>query len=378
MSYVDDLQELSCVEIHFQCPMCSPSDIVTWSKRGLERHARIAHQLGLGKLYDIAHGKASLIVSKNGTKRAIRSSCDLPKPKKTADSSHWDIVEGSRESNEFPDTKIEPIIESINVRYDSSIAMQPTVVEPGTELRSVESPKSLIDQGELKCRECNVAFCDEAGIIGHMALVHQENVKPYMRKQEVQICKDVFESDLGMSAEALVEKRYPKTKDTFDSLNELSKTMKLNGRQISLLRVCDLKEELAKRNLPKHGKQLQLVLRLTHHLQQNPHECDREGPNGGPNLSVACLEDPSAVAEKQYLDEEPNLVVHKAMNQWKNDEANMIRHDSRPLETTIRMNEYYESMNQYYERFGVKTVQEQICEVKTEIVQFKDGAILGP
>ena len=284
MSYVHDPQELSCVEIHFQCPMCSPSDIVTWSKRGLERHAKIAHQLGLRKLYDIAHGKASLIVSKNGTKRAIRSSCDLPKPKKTADSSHWDIVEGSRESNELPDTKIEPIIESINVRYDSSIAMQPKVVEHGTELRSVEP-----NQGELKCRECNEAFCDEAGIIGHMALVHQENVKPYLRKQEVQICKDVFESNLGMSAEALVEKRYPKTKDTFDSLNELSKTMKLNGRPISLLRVCDLKVELAKRNLPKHGKQVQLVLRLTHHLQQNPHECDQEGHNSG-----TCLKDPPA------------------------------------------------------------------------------------
>ena len=352
MSYVHDPQELSCVEIHFQCPMCSPSDIVTWSKRGLERHAKIAHQLGLGKLYDIAHGKASLIVSKNGTKRAIRSSCDLPKPKKTADSNHWDIVEGDRESNEFPDTKIEPIIESINVRYDSSIAIQPTEEEHGTELSSVESPRSLIDQ--------------------------------------------------TMSAEALVEKRYPKSKDTFDSLNELSKTMKLNGRPISLLRVCDLKEELAKRNLPKHGKQLQLVLRLTHHLQQNPHECDQEGPNSG-----TCLEDPPA-DERQHLAatketqqtefcvkgenineskcsecdsvfcDEPSLLVHRAMNHRKNYEPNMGRHDSRPLETTMRMNEYYESMNQYYERFGVITGQEQICEVKTEIVQFKDGPILGP
>ena len=77
--------------------------------------------------------------------------------------------------------------------------------------------------------------------------------------------------------------------------------------------------------------------------------------------------------------DEPSLLVHRAMNHRKNYEPNMSsRHDFRPLETTMRMNEYYESMNQYYERFGVITGQEQICEVKTEIVQFTDDPILGP
>ena len=67
---------------------------------------------------------------------------------------------------------------------------------------------------------------------------------------------------------------------------------KLNGRPVHLLRVFELREELGKRNLPKHGKQVQLVLRLTHHLQQNPHEW----PNSG-----AWSRDPSAIAEKQCL-----------------------------------------------------------------------------
>ena len=75
----------------------------------------------------------------------------------------------------------------------------------------------------------------------------------------------------------------------------------------------------------------------------------------------------------------PSLVVHRAMNHVKNVEGNMSRHDPpQPLETTMKMNKYYESMNQYYEKFGVRTGQLQLCEVKTEIVQFKDGAILGP
>ena len=57
--------------------------------------------------------------------------------------------------------------------------------------------------------------------------------------------------------------------------------MKLNGKPIDILRVVDLKEELAKRDLPKHGKKQDLVQRLTNYLQQNPHECDAEGPDMG-------------------------------------------------------------------------------------------------
>jgi len=61
--------------------------------------------------------------------------------------------------------------------------------------------------------------------------------------------------------------------------------MKLNGKPIDILRVVDLKEELAKRDLPKHGKKQDLVQRLANYLQQNPHECDAEGPDIGPDVA---------------------------------------------------------------------------------------------
>ena len=54
--------------------------------------------------------------------------------------------------------------------------------------------------------------------------------------------------------------------------------MKLNGKPIDKLLVADLKEELAKRDLPKHGKKQDLVQRLTNHLQQNHHEGNSEEP----------------------------------------------------------------------------------------------------
>ena len=65
--------------------------------------------------------------------------------------------------------------------------------------------------------------------------------------------------------------------------------MKLNGKPIDILRVVDLKEELAKRDLPKHGKKQDLVQRLTTYLEQNPHECDAEGSDdagGGGGAAV--------------------------------------------------------------------------------------------
>ena len=46
--------------------------------------------------------------------------------------------------------------------------------------------------------------------------------------------------------------------------------MKINGKPINILRVVDLKEELAKRGLPKHGKQRDLIFRLTKYLKSNP------------------------------------------------------------------------------------------------------------
>ena len=60
------------------------------------------------------------------------------------------------------------------------------------------------------------------------------------------------------------------------SIDNLSKTMRLNGKTINEMCVLDLKEELAKRNLPKHGKQQQLIHRLTYYLKHNSHECDPE------------------------------------------------------------------------------------------------------
>ena len=57
--------------------------------------------------------------------------------------------------------------------------------------------------------------------------------------------------------------------------------MKLNGKPLDVLRVVDLKEELTKRDLPKHGKKQDLIQRLAAYLQQNPQECDAEDDGGG-------------------------------------------------------------------------------------------------
>ena len=170
------LQEISSVELHFQCPMCSPSDIGKWTLRSLERHAMIGHQMGLKQLYDIAHGPSKdipvVLLSKNATKRPRSPSYGLRLPKRTTDSRHWDIVESSieethKDSRDVPDSKANPDDKSGNM----------------------ECFMSLTDKGELKCQECKVVFCDEAGITGHMSLVHQMDVTPYMRKHEVKICE---------------------------------------------------------------------------------------------------------------------------------------------------------------------------------------------
>ena len=75
-------------------------------------------------------------------------------------------------------------------------------------------------------------------------------------------------------------------------MDKLSKVMKLNGKPINVLTVLALKKELDKRNLPKHcsktGKKHDLVFRLTNYLQQNPHECDPDGPDGRPNTAGGC------------------------------------------------------------------------------------------
>ena len=87
--------------------------------------------------------------------------------------------------------------------------------------------------------------------------------------------------------------------DIEDNLKKLSKVMKLNGRVINFLRVLDLKKELGKRDLPKHGNQQQLVYRLTYYLQHNPHECDPEESNSGADLVRESSKDPNDIAEKE-------------------------------------------------------------------------------
>ena len=83
--------------------------------------------------------------------------------------------------------------------------------------------------------------------------------------------------------------------------------MKLNGKPIDILRVVDLKEELAKRDLPKHGKKQDLVQRLANYLQQNPHECDTEGPDMGaeggsaPNASATIQQGQVICSKEVYV-----------------------------------------------------------------------------
>ena len=74
--------------------------------------------------------------------------------------------------------------------------------------------------------------------------------------------------------------------------------MKLNGKPIDILRVLDLKEGLAKRDLPKHGNKQQQVQRLAKYLQQNPNECDTDGhpPNGRKAVAAGAKRTKSAAA----------------------------------------------------------------------------------
>ena len=83
--------------------------------------------------------------------------------------------------------------------------------------------------------------------------------------------------------------------------------MKLNGKPIDILRVLDLKEELAKRDLPKHGDKQRLQQRLANYLRQNPHECDSDGPDiwpdsvggGGSALIAASVQQGQVIHSKQ-------------------------------------------------------------------------------
>ena len=195
------LQEISSVDLRFQCPMCSPSDIRAWTKRALERHAKIGHQMGLKRLYDIAYGKAVgptkrptkpkpvVLLTKSATKRPRKHGIwnpenmeyDLRLPKRTTDSSHWDIVEGS-----------------IGTTHMESRQVSGPKAGPNDKTGTIKSFMSLMDKGELKCLECKVMFCDKAGLIGHMALVHQMDVKPFMRRREMQIVQELnFEDGIG-------------------------------------------------------------------------------------------------------------------------------------------------------------------------------------
>ena len=88
----------------------------------------------------------------------------------------------------------------------------------------------------------------------------------------------------------------PKDKNDIDNL---SKVVSLNGKLIKFLRVIDLKRELGKRNLPKHGKQRDLIHRLTKYLQQNPHECDPKGPDRVPNTTDGGSSAPNATTFQQ-------------------------------------------------------------------------------
>ena len=50
------LGELATTELHFQCPLCSPSDITTWTKKTLVQHAEQQHLITPKELYERAFG----------------------------------------------------------------------------------------------------------------------------------------------------------------------------------------------------------------------------------------------------------------------------------------------------------------------------------
>ena len=50
------LGELATTELHFQCPLCSPNDITTWTKKTLVLHAEQQHLITPKELYERAFG----------------------------------------------------------------------------------------------------------------------------------------------------------------------------------------------------------------------------------------------------------------------------------------------------------------------------------
>ena len=67
------------------------------------------------------------------------------------------------------------------------------------------------------------------------------------------------------------------------SVNNNNEDM-INGMPIDMLRVVDLKKELAIRGLPKHGHKRDQVQRLRKYLRQNSYRSDPERPNEHPNV----------------------------------------------------------------------------------------------
>ena len=142
-----------------------------------------------------------------------------------------------------------------------------------------------------------------------------ENVKQLEQKPEPaipQVERPQLEVEMPLQCDPehmALEEFYPEAKipslinqwgpDIKKDIDNLSKVINLNGKPINILRVIDLKNELAKHNLPKHGKQQHLIYRLTNYLRQNPHKCDPKGTNRGPDMAGGGSSAPIAATIQQ-------------------------------------------------------------------------------
>ena len=77
-----------------------------------------------------------------------------------------------------------------------------------------------------------MVLCDEAGLIGHMALVHQMDVKPFMRRREMQIVQELnFEDGIG--------KRHVETRQDCGSGPVQSRKQTVTPRKIPLFKCLE-------------------------------------------------------------------------------------------------------------------------------------------
>ena len=144
------LKEMATAELHFQCPLCSPSDITTWTSKSLERHAKQEHLITLRQLYERAYGKD---------------------------------VEGEEFKGDVCEIEVKTEPNELDDRAPNCSSGSKSENTPSQGYWA--SFNSWMNKCEFKCLECNVMFYEELSLSAHIKLTHFLDVDSYTRKHEV-------------------------------------------------------------------------------------------------------------------------------------------------------------------------------------------------